>query len=64
MRHLPRLAVRPGLTGLWQTSGRANIGFDQRSDLDISYIRRMSFFFDLSLIVRTIKAIRKGDGAM
>lgn len=64
MRHLPRLAVRPGLTGLWQTSGRANIGFDQRSDLDISYIRRMSFIFDLSLIVRTIKAIRKGDGAM
>lgn len=64
MQHLPRLAVRPGLTGLWQTSGRANIGFDQRSDLDISYIRRMSFIFDLSLIIRTIKAIRKGDGAM
>jgi len=64
MHHLPRLAVRPGLTGLWQTSGRANIGFDERSDLDISYIRRMSFIFDLALIIRTIRAIRKGDGAM
>jgi lipopolysaccharide/colanic/teichoic acid biosynthesis glycosyltransferase len=64
MHHLPRLAVRPGLTGLWQTSGRANLDFDERSDLDISYIRRMSLRFDIKLLLRTIRAVKKGDGAM
>lgn len=64
MKHLPRLAVKPGLTGLWQTSGRANIDFDERSDLDIHYIRRMSAWFDLALIWRTVKTIWGDKGAM
>ncbi|ONF96101.1 sugar transferase [Sphingomonas jeddahensis] len=63
MPHLPRLAVRPGLTGLWQVSGRANIDFDERSELDVRYIKGLSAKQDLELIMRTINAVKKGDGA-
>lgn len=63
MAHLPRLAVRPGLTGLWQVSGRANVDFDERTEMDMRYIRQLSARQDLELIVRTIGAVTKGDGA-
>lgn len=64
MAHLPRLAMKPGLTGLWQVSGRANVDFDERSELDIHYIRSLSAKGDAELVLRTLKAVRKGDGAM
>lgn len=64
MAHLPRLAMKPGLTGLWQVSGRANVDFDERSELDIRYIRSLSARGDAELVLRTIKAVRRGDGAM
>ncbi|WP_294356997.1 sugar transferase [uncultured Sphingomonas sp.] len=63
MAHLPRLAVKPGLTGLWQVSGRANIDFDERSELDVRYIRSLSARQDIDLIMRTISAVKRGDGA-
>jgi lipopolysaccharide/colanic/teichoic acid biosynthesis glycosyltransferase len=63
MHHLPRLAARPGLTGLWQVSGRANIGFDERSEMDIAYIRSLSPQQDLSLMIKTVSAVTKADGA-
>ena len=63
MPHLPRLAVKPGLTGLWQVSGRANVDFDERAEMDMAYIRSMSAAEDLKLIARTINAVKKGDGA-
>lgn len=63
MAHLPRLAVRPGLTGLWQVSGRANIGFDERVAMDVAYIRTMSPQRDLELVLKTVSAIRSADGA-
>lgn len=63
MPHLPRLAVKPGLTGLWQVSGRANVDFDERAEMDMTYIRSMSASEDLKLIARTINAVKKGDGA-
>jgi lipopolysaccharide/colanic/teichoic acid biosynthesis glycosyltransferase len=63
MGHLPRLAVKPGLTGLWQVSGRANIDFDERAELDMRYIRSLSAKQDLGLIVKTISAVKRGDGA-
>lgn len=63
MGHLPRLAVKPGLTGLWQVSGRANIDFDERAELDVRYIRSLSARQDLGLIVKTISAVKRGDGA-
>lgn len=63
MAHLPRLAARPGLTGLWQVSGRANVDFDERAEMDIAYIRSMSAQRDLSLVLRTVSAVRRADGA-
>ncbi|MFO0953738.1 MAG: sugar transferase [Isosphaeraceae bacterium] len=58
-----RLAVRPGLTCIWQVSGRADIPFEQQVQLDLEYIARRSFWFDLSLLFRTIPAMITGRGA-
>lgn len=51
------LSVRPGLTGLWQTSGRSGTTFRQRIDLDAAYVEAKSFSLDLRLILKTIPAI-------
>ncbi|MGH2534746.1 MAG: sugar transferase [Thermomicrobiales bacterium] len=61
--HHGRLAVKPGLTCLWQVSGRSLIGFEEWVRLDLEYIRRRSFWFDLILIIRTIPAVLNGRGA-
>jgi lipopolysaccharide/colanic/teichoic acid biosynthesis glycosyltransferase len=63
-RHLTRLAVRPGITGLWQVSGRALIGFDRRCEMDEDYIRRAGLRFDLVLLVRTAGAVVRRHGAL
>jgi lipopolysaccharide/colanic/teichoic acid biosynthesis glycosyltransferase len=63
-RHLTRLAVRPGITGLWQVSGRALIGFDRRCELDEAYIRQASLRTDLILLVRTAGAVLRRQGAL
>jgi lipopolysaccharide/colanic/teichoic acid biosynthesis glycosyltransferase len=51
------LAVRPGLTGLWQVSGRNNLSYEERVALDLHYASRRSFVLDLSIIVRTLRVI-------
>ena len=51
------LSVRPGLTGLWQVSGRNNLSYDQRVSLDLQYARQRSFAMDLAIIWRTIGVI-------
>lgn len=51
------LSVRPGITGLWQTSGRSRIPFARRIDLDARYVDEASFWYDLRLIVKTIPAL-------
>jgi Undecaprenyl-phosphate galactose phosphotransferase WbaP len=51
------LAVRPGLTGLWQVSGRNNLSYDERVALDLRYARHRSVWMDLSIIARTIGVI-------
>lgn len=61
--HLRRLASPPGLTGIWQISGRSNIGFDQRVKMDEEYFRKQSFWQDMRILVKTPIAILKGDGA-
>jgi len=61
--HTARLEVRPGLTGLWQISGRHEIDFDERLRLDISYIRRRSMKLDLLIILMTFGAVLGGRGA-
>ena len=51
------LAVRPGLTGLWQVSGRNNLSYGKRVRLDLHYVRHRSFWMDLRIILRTIGVI-------
>jgi len=61
--HTERLEVQPGITGLWQVSGRSDVDFDERLRLDIEYIRQRSLWFDLKLLYRTIAAVLKPRGA-
>ena len=58
-----RLEVKPGLSCYWQISGRSNIGFDEWMQLDIKYIEEMSMWTDIKIILLTIPAVLKGDGA-
>lgn len=58
------LAVRPGLTGLWQVSGRQRLSRDERIRLDGDYVQRMSIALDLSILARTIPAVVSGRGAL
>ena len=57
------LTVRPGITGLWQVSGRSDISYDERVKLDMQYIRNWSIWLDIQIIVQTIPAVLKGRGA-
>lgn len=57
------LTVQPGLTGLWQVSGRSNTSYDERVALDMNYIQNWSVWMDISILFRTIPAVMKGDGA-
>ncbi|MFY0596441.1 MAG: WecB/TagA/CpsF family glycosyltransferase [Cognatishimia sp.] len=58
-----RLKVKPGLTGIWQVSGRADIGFDQMVDMDLAYTRSRTVWLDLILILATFRAVLTGRGA-
>jgi exopolysaccharide production protein ExoY len=57
------LSMRPGITGLWQTSGRNLITFDERILLEENYIDKQSFLFDLKLIAKTIPSMISSKGA-
>lgn len=61
--HTARLEVKPGLTGLWQVSGRNELDFDDRLRLDISYIRNRCFSLDMRILVQTFGAVSSGRGA-
>ncbi len=52
-----RLSVRPGITGLWQVSGRNDIGFEEMIHLDLKYIRERNFLYDLKIILKTIPVL-------
>ena len=60
--HTARLEVRPGLTGLWQITGRGVVTFDERLRLDIAYLRAMSLRNDLRILLRTVPALLKRSG--
>jgi len=62
-RELKRLNVKPGLTGLWQVSGRNDISFLEWMELDLYYIEHRSLLLDLKILVRTIPAVLSGKGA-
>lgn len=57
------LSIRPGITGIWQTSGRNLLTFEQRVQLEESYVDKQSFFFDLKLIVKTVPMLLFPKGA-
>jgi exopolysaccharide biosynthesis polyprenyl glycosylphosphotransferase len=57
------LTVRPGITGLWQVSGRSDVSYEDRVRLDMFYIRNYNIWLDLHLILRTIPVVIKGEGA-
>lgn len=57
------LTVKPGITGLWQVSGRSDIPYAERIRIDMNYIRNYSFWLDLVLLARTIPAVLKKTGA-
>ena len=61
--HLRRLAVTPGLTGLWQIIGRASMEFDERVELDVAYIERRSISLDILILVKTVTAVLEQRGA-
>lgn len=58
-----RLYVTPGCTGLWQATERNEVGFNEMVQLDIQYIQRASFMFDLWIIWKTVKIIIKPNGS-
>ena len=58
-----RLEVIPGITCIWQISGRSEIPFDQQVELDVQYIESQSFWTDLKILLKTIPALLLGTGA-
>ena len=57
------LEARPGITGLWQTSGRNDVSYETRVNLDAWYVKNWSLFTDLLILVRTVKVLLVKDGA-
>jgi exopolysaccharide biosynthesis polyprenyl glycosylphosphotransferase len=58
-----RLAVRPGMTGLWQVSGRSDLSWDEAVRLDLQYVENWSLSLDLVIMLRTLSAVTRGAGA-
>ena len=57
------LTVKPGITGLWQVSGRSDVDFASRVELDVWYIRNWNLWMDLVILIKTIKTVLLKDGA-
>lgn len=62
-RFAERFDVLPGLTGLWQVSGRSTMGTLEMLELDLAYVRSWSFWTDLVILLRTVPALLRGQGA-
>jgi lipopolysaccharide/colanic/teichoic acid biosynthesis glycosyltransferase len=61
--HKKRLSVSPGMTGLWQVSGRSDLTFDEMVLLDIYYAENWSFGLDMSILLTTVPKVLLGKGA-
>lgn len=57
------LTVKPGMTGLWQISGRADLSYEDRVRLDMQYIRNYTIWMDFRLLIDTLQAVIQGEGA-
>ncbi|MEZ5343015.1 MAG: sugar transferase [Acidimicrobiales bacterium] len=58
-----RLRVKPGITGMWRVSGRSEASFEEYTRLDLYYVDNWSLIVDLGILVKTIPAVLKNDGA-
>jgi lipopolysaccharide/colanic/teichoic acid biosynthesis glycosyltransferase len=58
-----KLLVKPGVTGLWQISGRSNLTWDKAVRLDLSYVDNWSMLTDVGIILKTLTVVARGDGA-
>jgi lipopolysaccharide/colanic/teichoic acid biosynthesis glycosyltransferase len=58
------MTIKPGITGLWQVSGRSDIGFVDRVKLDAEYAKNMSLLYDLQIVVKTPYVVLTGKGAI
>ena len=58
------LSVKPGITGFWQVTGRSEVNFDKRIQMDAHYAKKRSVLYDLSIIAKTPFAMLSGKGAM
>ena len=58
------LSVRPGITGIWQVSGRSEINFDKRIDMDAHYAENMNLWYDLKILLKTPFVMLSGKGAV
>jgi lipopolysaccharide/colanic/teichoic acid biosynthesis glycosyltransferase len=58
-----RFSIRPGITCLWQITGRSSVSFERWMELDMEYIDQWSVWLDLRILIRTIPAVLKGSGA-
>ena len=58
-----RLAVKPGITGLWQVSGRSDLAWEESVRLDLRYVENWSLALDLQILWKTLSAVRRGSGA-
>ena len=59
-----RFTVKPGITGLWQVSGRSTLGFEKFIEMDFTYIDAWSLALDFQILARTVRAVWKGTGAI
>ena len=57
------LAVKPGVTGLWQVSGRSDVDFSSRVEMDVWYMKNWSLWNDIVILLKTIGVVLKRDGA-
>ena len=58
------LSVRPGITGQWQVSGRSDINFDKRIEMDSHYAENMNLWYDLKILFKTPFVMLSGKGAV
>ena len=61
--HRRRLSVKPGMTCLWQVSGRNELGFQEWMELDLEYVDHWTLGLDLAILLRTIPALLTARGA-
>lgn len=57
------MSLKPGITGLWQVSGRSDLGYEERVKLDIYYVENWSLWLDIKILIRTIRVIFSNNGA-